>query len=207
MKKSNYELMRDRMRGEFVKYNQEKMIQKFGLSCDDDFLYLTFVSRDYRINRENGTVEWSEDGFCSSQEANYNESMTIYDVLCYSKADCRPADKFCPLPAVKGVTKTLAVQGGMFQEVAQGFQKNLPALKAACRALGEPIQLVGDVTARLRAFPFLAVTFQFWEADEEFPPSLKFMYDENILDYMHFETVYFMTWHILERLREVMEEC
>ncbi len=63
----------------------------------------------------------------------------------------------------------------------------------------------GDVAAVLWAFPFLPVTFQYWEGDDEFPPSLKFMYDENILDYMHFETVFFMTAHILKRMEETAE--
>ncbi len=35
--------------------------------------------------------------------------------------------------------------------------------------------------------------------------SLKFMYDENTLDYMNFETVYFMTAHILKRMEETAE--
>lgn len=81
---SNYEIMRNRMRGEFVKYDQEKMIEKFKLDFDEAYLYLSFVCRDYRINRKNGIVEWSEDGFQSVTEGDYNESMTIYDVLCYS---------------------------------------------------------------------------------------------------------------------------
>ena len=65
--------------------------------------------------------------------------------------------------------------------------------------------MVGDVAAVLWAFPFLPVTLQYWEGDDEFSPSLKLMYDENILDYMHFETVYFMTAHLLKRIEETAD--
>ena len=33
---SNYEIMRNQMRGEYVKYNQEKMIKKFSLKNDEN---------------------------------------------------------------------------------------------------------------------------------------------------------------------------
>ena len=70
------------------------MIQKFSLKNDRQYLYLDFMGRPYRINRKNGVVEWSEDGFHSVTEGNFNESMTIYDVLCYSKDSCSLSGKF-----------------------------------------------------------------------------------------------------------------
>ena len=51
---SNYDIMRDRMELEFVKYDQMEMIRKFSLRYDKDFLYLRFVGRDYRISRTCG---------------------------------------------------------------------------------------------------------------------------------------------------------
>lgn len=202
---SNYEIMRNRMRTEFVRYDQERMIRKFHLAFDEAYLYLTFVCRDYRIDRRQGIVEWSTDGFQSAAEADYNESMTIYDVLCCSGEDCRLAGTFCPLHQAKGTPKTMLAGNGMFQKTAERFQGRLGQLEYACGLLGEPADMVGDVAAVLWAFPFLPVTLQYWEGDDEFSPSLKLMYDENILDYMHFETVYFMTAHLLKRIEETAD--
>lgn len=203
---SNYEIMRNQMRKEFIKYDQEKMIQKFKLNFDEDFLYLDFMCRNYRINRKNGIVEWTKDCFHSVIEADYNESMTIYDVLCYSKDNCQLSGNFCPIHMAKGIVKTLYTSGNIFQKAAAGFQGHINQLKYACNVLGKTTKMVGDVAAILWVFPFLPVTFQYWEGDEEFSPSLKFMFDENILDYMHFETVQFMTAHMLSRIGEIMNE-
>lgn len=63
----------------------------------------------------------------------------------------------------------------------------------------------GDAAFLLYPFSFLPITLQYWEADEEFPANLKFMFDENILSYMHFETTFFMVSHLLGRVRELME--
>lgn len=202
---SNYDITRNQMRREFIKYEQTRMIEKFKLDFDEAYLYLEFVCRKYRVNRKNGVVEWSEDGFRSVEEADYNESMTIYDVLCYSGDECCLSGKFCPLHAVKGLTSTLSPGGNMFRKTADRFQGHKEQLEYSCSILGKPAEIVGDVTAVVQAFPFLPVVLQYWEGDEEFSPCLKFMYDENILDYMHFETVYFMTAHILRRLEEIAD--
>ena len=56
---SNYEITKRRVQKEFLKYDQEKMIQKFSLDSDDDFLYIRFISHLYRIHRRTRFLEWS----------------------------------------------------------------------------------------------------------------------------------------------------
>lgn len=200
MSLTNYELMRNRMRGEFVKYDQQNMIDKFHLKSDENCLYIGFVGRNYRIHRCSGVVEWSQDDFISCVEADYNESMTIWDVLCCSKADCHLSGKFVPLQTLKGTVHSSGSSSAMFQHAADSFNGRTEALSSACGVLGRPINIGGDVAAVLYPFVFLPVTLQFWEADDEFPANLKFMFDENILDFMHYETIFFMLGHIISRL-------
>ncbi len=202
---SNYEIMRNQMRGEFVKYDQEKMIRKFGLENDDAYLYIDFVRRRYRIHRKSGLVEWSGDGFASTVEADYNEAMTIYDVLCCSKDDCRLSGKFCPISMLPRTVHSSGPGGSMFQKAADEFSGKTEELRRACEVLGElDGRMKGDVAAVLYPFAFLPVTLQYWEADEEFPANLKFMFDESIQDYMHYETIFFMMGHIVSRIKEIM---
>lgn len=202
---SNYEIMRNQMRREFVKYDQDRMIRKFSLRNDESYIYIVFLFREYRIDRITGVVEWSEDGFSTSIEADYNESMTIYDVLCYSKDDCCLSGNYCPVNMLKGTVKSSNVGSNMFQKSADGFNGKLKALETVCGIWGEKLDLNGDVAAKLYPFSFLPVIIQYWEADEEFPANLKFMFDENILDYMHFETIFFMMGHIVKRIQDMME--
>lgn len=202
---SNYEIMRNQMRREFVKYDQDRMISKFSLRNDESYIYIVFLFREYRIDRITGVVEWSEDGFSTSIEADYNESMTIYDVLCYSKDDCCLSGNYCPVNMLKGTVKSSNVGSNMFQKSADGFNGKLKELETVCGIWGEKLDLNGDVAAKLYPFSFLPVIIQYWEADEEFPANLKFMFDENILDYMHFETIFFMMGHIVKRIQDMME--
>ena len=229
MKASNYDLMRDQMETEFLNYDQEKMIRKYGLAHDDKYLYLTFVGRKCRIGRNSGRVEWTEDDFCHAVHADYNISMTIFDVLCYAKDDCCLSGRFMPVNQLKGTVQSASPGKDMFGGTAKKFDGHTGRLARACELLGGQKERVGDVSYRIPLFRWypakcadarrnlrdsvscqtdsLPVILQFWESDEEFPPVLKLMWDENILSYMHFETTFFAAGHLLERLNGLMGEA
>jgi hypothetical protein len=197
--------MKNQMSSEFLKYDQKKMVEKFSLPCDEQYIYIRFVEREYRINRLTGVVTWSEDDFMTESEADYNEAMTIYDVLCYSKEGCTLSGKFCPTTMLKGVVQSTRNSGSFFQHTADEFSGKTERLSKAVEKIGQKTNLKGDVSAIIQAFDFLPITIQYWDGDEEFPAVLKFMVDENILDFMHFETVMFMLIHVLGRIQECME--
>lgn len=101
--KSNYEIMRDSVQVNFLEYDQKRMIEKFHLNCDREYLYIKFVDRMHRINRRTGRVEWSEDSFKTIADADYNEAMSIYDILCCSKDDCHLSGRFTAIHQLKGI--------------------------------------------------------------------------------------------------------
>ncbi|MGN0398687.1 MAG: DUF3786 domain-containing protein [Blautia sp.] len=63
---------------------------------------MEFLGKSYQIQRKNGKIRWSEDAFVTSEEAGYNEAMTIYDVLCYSKEGCCPSGEFVNMKFLTG---------------------------------------------------------------------------------------------------------
>lgn len=85
---NNYDKTKISMAHVFLQYDQATMIHKYSLDYNSDWLYITFINRTYRINRKTGSVQWSDNDFETVHEANHNEAMTIYDVLCYSKDRC-----------------------------------------------------------------------------------------------------------------------
>ena len=62
-RRSNYDITRDRLERDFLQYDQAAMLRRVPLLHDADYLYLTFLRREYRIDRKTGRVEWSDDGF------------------------------------------------------------------------------------------------------------------------------------------------
>ena len=130
--------------------------------------------------------------------------MTIYDVLCYSKDSCSLSGKFCSINMLKGIVKANPPGVNCFDKTADSFNGKVAALEKACGSFGEKTDLKGDVAVKLYPFSFLPVILQFWEGDEEFPANLKFMFDENILQYIHYETIFYLLEHVTGRIQETM---
>lgn len=201
-RRSNYDITRDRVEGEFPRCDQEAVIEKFNLAHDEDYIYLRFTARDYRIDRRTGRVERLPE----ASHAGFNEVMTIYDVLCGSKPGARLSGEFVRVNDLDGVTKTAYLGGNLFDGSARAFTHRAEALRAACEKLGGTPGTVGDVSYTIPLFDFFPVTLQFWDGDEEFDPVLKLMWDRRTLDFMRYETTYYAAGHLLERLREFMDK-
>jgi len=199
---SNYDVTRDKMEKEFTKYNQEEMIRKFQLRHTEDHLFITFIGELYRINRFSGKVERCSEGEPAYTHAGFNESMTIFDVLCCSKPDCRLSGEYATVTNLPGITKTSAPGMGMYADIARMFTNRSDMLRRACERLHGTEQKVGDVSYCIPLFDFMPIMLQFWDADDEFEASLKIMWDKNVLDFMHFESTFYAVGHFFKRLTE-----
>ena len=204
---SNYEITKRRMAEEFLKYDQDAMLRKFSLDSDSDYLYIDFLARRYRIGRRDGVVERLERGGGTS-EADYNEAMTLYDLLCQGKEHCRLSGQYVPFQKLAQVVMGAVSAPGadMFQSGLQVFDHRDGELRRACERLGGVPEGRGDVSYRIPMFDFFPVVFQFWDSDDEFPASMSLLFDRNALDYMHYETTWYAASQLLSRLREEMDD-
>ena len=133
---SNYEKAKISMARVFLQYDQAAMIHKYSLEYDSDWLYITFVNHIYRINRKTGNVQWSDHNFETVYESDYNETMTIYDVLCYSKDRCHLSHEFVNINNLSSVrTGNLSPNRGFFQNTADFFNGKTVELRNACISL------------------------------------------------------------------------
>lgn len=203
MMRNNYDYMRNQARTQFLQYDQRTMIEKFSLQSDADYLYIRMLGRDYRIDRSNGTVVQSSDGFASDADADYFESMTIYDLLCCAKEDCHLAGRFAPLTGLKGVAYVgNSGCGTIFRDRGEELAANAEQVARACRSLGGVPEGNADAAFRIPVFDFLPVQVRFWEADEDFPAQIALLWDENTLAFLHFEAACYAEGILMKRLRE-----
>ena len=134
----------------FLQYDQATMIHKYSLDYNSDWLYITFINRTYRINRKTGSVQWSDNDFEIIHEANHNEAMTIYDVLCYSKDRCHLSHEFVNINSLSSVrTGNLSPNRGFFQNTADFFNGKTVELRNACIALSGKELEKGEVVRSL----------------------------------------------------------
>ena len=204
MEMSNYDITREQAKKIFLQYDQKEIIRKWKLSYDASYLYVKFVNREYRINRETGTIEWSKNGFADAIEADFNVTLTIFDILCCSKEGCHATGQYDILKNLKGTGCGGDPGRDIYDPYKKIFDKKSDLLSMACTELvGEPFA-VGDVAYIIPVFGDLKMLFQFWESDDEFEAEMKLKWDTNVLSYMRFETVYYAMGHVLQRLKEIM---
>ena len=83
------------------------------------------------------------------------------------------------------------------------FRPCRPAAAGRGRRLGgTPTDGPGDFSAVLPVLPFFPVLLRFWEADDEFPAQLQFLWDRNSMRYLTYETSFYTHGAILDRLLE-----
>ena len=135
----------------------------------------------------------------------YQVVMTIYDVLCCSKDMPVLAHEWCPVYSLQ-ITMSSPNADTFTGRYARLFSGNTDRLLTACKKLGgeQPVMRAGaDVCWQFAVFPFFPVQMRFWDGDEEFAPKIQLLWDKKALDFMHFETIYYVQGHLMERLAEL----
>jgi len=79
-------------------------------------------------------------------------------------------------------------------------------VKASQRLEAQPSD-IGDTAVIINAFPRIPITMVLWHGDEEFPPQLNLLFEDNILDYLETEDVTviceIITWKLVGYSREL----
>lgn len=138
-------------------------------------------------------------------EAQFNEAMTIYDLLGYAQPACRASKTMINM---KSLHTKIAATAPRPSSIYAAQEARLAALEAqksgilaqAARALGGIPLDKADASAQFTVMDDLAMQVHLWLPDEDFPASLQFFWDENVLQYMHYETVWYANGFILEEL-------
>lgn len=194
----NYALQAAQAKKRFLKYDQQALIEKLGLEADKDWLYTSLLRQPYRIDRRSGDMEKLEAGVW--QEGNtHAEVMTLLDLICDSKEDRRLSGRY------KSMTSFgLMFHRNLLEEKRDALADRIDAapdgFRAVCEALGGVPFPGADIGCAVPFFDELSVAVQFWHGDDEFYPRLRYLWDENALQYLKYETMYFAVNLLKERL-------
>jgi len=201
-RRNNYLIQAEQAKQRFLTYNQSALIKKFQMKQDDSYLYVNFLCQLYRISRTSGDLERLEDGRWLDGNS-YEEVMTLLDLLCDSRED----------RCLSGRWTSAESLGRMFHRnlleerpstAASRFDSDPEGLRRACLAM-EGVEIPGaDIGYAVELFDGLRIGLQFWHGDEEFLPRLRFLWDENALQYLRYETTYFATDLFVRRILEKM---
>ena len=183
-RQSNYDQVIENWRLKFLEMDQEELIRKFQLEADEEFLYIIYFSKRFRIDRKNGVI--TEDG----KSPGFDTVMNIYNTFYYSAAHPVASGNLVAFRQVKRVYPfEAAYRRTIIFRLQELFAGKTEELRKACEALGGTLLPQGDVGYVLPVFPFLNIAVLFWDKDEEFEAQANMLFDSEITEFMHEENV------------------
>ena len=195
----NYQLSRTRAQAYFLGFDQQAILDAWNLQYDEQYLYAAFLGNPHRICRKTGCV-FRPDG----QEAGFEEALSIFDLLCHESPCKTLSGIFAPVNSLKG-RPPIGVGTDFHSEAANCFDRQQDAFQAACLALGGTAIPLGDLGFSFPVFRELTVRLKFYGSDEDFPASVVLLWDENTLQYIYYETVFYIAGFLLHRILEQMD--
>ena len=196
----NYILARDRARDTFLSYDLQKMLRRPGVGEEGENLSFIFLGTSVSVNRKSGVVLCSYPGG-EAWEGDYAEAMSVYDWLCDGKENAVPAGEYCPLNSLPGIY--VGGSGGLTigsHTVTEKADKDPEKFRKACSILGGEECPAGDIGYKIPLFPNLWAVLKFYHSDEDFPAQLTVLWDKSTLDFVRYETVYYIAGVLFRRL-------
>ncbi len=194
----NYAVMQEMARKRFLTYDIARYCNKNGISLWEDRLVTPFLGEAAEIFLQTGQV------FFSGRPAGFGEAMCLYDWLCDGQQGAAASGDHAPVSSLTGVMvrgNGLTIDTHSF---AQWVTENPAAFENACLSMGGKRRQMGDICYEIPLFSDLTALIKFYYADDEFPASLVLLWDKNILQYIRYETVYYLAACLLRRLEQEM---
>ncbi len=203
---SNYEITKHRMEEEFLRRSQETMIARHRLAADADWLYFTLFAEECRVSRRTGRVECRDFGGGMFREADYNEAMTAFALLC-REGTAAPAGEYVNMKSLSRIQSASPglVRDSLYGREAKLFDGHFETFRDVLAELGGEFRSSGDLCAALPVFDGMKVLVRLWRADDEFEAQLQLLWDANVLAYMHYETVWYAGSVLMKQLRRSVE--
>ena len=196
----NYQLSRDRAQQYFLNFDQEALIRTWNLKHDAKALYVPFFGREYTLCRKSGRI-YRHDG----TEAGFEEVLSIFDLLCHHGADKTLSGRWAPVNSLDGMGTTAGVGTAFHTGISAIFDKNPAAFCAACEALGGTPVAMGDLGYQFHVFGPLCVILKFYHSDEDFPASCTILWDANTLQFLFYETTFYIAGFLLRTIADAMQ--
>ena len=193
---SNYDQMRALGQRLFLNWDQQEMLRRYHLESDEGYLYLRYLGQRHRIDRNTAVVE----NLDARKTADCAASLSIFDYLCRDNVLPGMSGRWRAVNALKHAGQSSPNAAELHKRHAIRMQDHIPALKQALQELALAPFPQGDAACTFEVFPGFYAVFQFWEGDEEFPPSVHFLWDDNALSYLRFETLFYVMGGFLERI-------
>jgi len=173
---------------ELITSNYQKRLIDAGLECimEHDKCTVSVPFFDEII-----TFDIPGFSFKSSKQANVTLVTKIMILHYINTASGMPLNRekitYEDIPGLRGYQPVFEKRAAKPLVAAFGFDRH--GFIDAGESLGAILEDYGDASFTLYAFPRVPLTFILWEGSEEFPPSVKILFDSSVTNYLPLEDI------------------
>ena len=181
-------------------WDYQERYQALGLDgySEDEQLPITFYGEKYWINRQSGIIR---EAWGNGERPNFSTAIAIYSLLFHSIEKPHLAGRWVPFREVKRAAPFQgAYQKTILDLFSESFDGHLDKLIAAGEKLGFERIENSDVGFEAKVFSCIPLQFLFWDGDDEFKAQTNILFDAEITDYIHEETVVMIAGEGVKRL-------
>lgn len=201
-RRDNYQIQAAQAKQHFLTYDQDRLIRKLNARSDEQYIYVNLLCEPYRLSRTAGDVErWLDGAWVDGNS--FGEVMTLLDLVCDSREDRWLTGRWRSMGDL-GLQFHQNLLEDKRDKMADLIDGNPEGFHRACGAMGGRLIPGADISYAIELFDGLEIGVQFWHGDDEFYPRLRYLWDENALQYIRYETMYYAVGLLLQRLREKM---
>lgn len=186
----------------FLTYEKEQLLKNPGVTPWERGIQTTFFSLPVLLDCTTGHIALIDGK--EEIECDFSPTLSILDYVCDRKTSAKASGEYCPVGSLPGVFVGGSGLVMKNKSLEEKIQNDPAAFQVACESLGGVKIQLGDMGYKLHIFPDLCMNLKFYFADEDFPPQLTFLWDKNILQFVRYETVYYIAGCLARELSSRM---
>ena len=195
---NNYDKMLQAAQARCARFDMAALAVKSGVEDTPTQLKTNFFGQTVLVSKADGAV--TVDGTAAS----FGQALSVYDWLCDRKADAASSGEFCPVSSLPGVYVSGKGLGMQMPTLAKRIHEDPLAFSKIMRTLGAAEIPLGDMGWKMDIFPGFPMQLKFYFGDDEFAPQLTLLWDKNSLQFVRYETLYYIAGCLHERLRQLI---
>ena len=165
--------------------NKEEKAVALCIPVENNSVRITYYGRQYLLDFITGDII----SLSENEEIPFYHKMFIYHLFWYSLDHPRAAKEYIPFQDIPSTKVFYAAFQKSVLPLTVRFNGRIDAFCKACESLGGIPLPFGDAGYSIPIWGNLYLQIILWDGDDEFPASATILFDKNICQFTHPETV------------------
>ena len=192
---NNYDKMLADAQRRCAGYDMAALAAKVGVEDTPEQLKTKFIGQEVLVSKADGAVT------VNGKPADFGQALSVYDWLCDRKADAAVSGDFCPVSSLPGVY--VSGKGMQMPTLSKRIHEDPEHFRMGMAALGAREIPLGELGWQVDIFPGFPMQIKFYFGDDEFDPQLTLLWDKNSLQFVRYETLYYIAGCLHARLKGI----